>query len=175
MSFDDLLSSEIDTKLGWLPDFDSYWRVPPAVDGKPRQGDSYRWDSRESGPPPIMEDGVVPPVRGAKDRPLGYPPLPDVLCQQLLLYLGFVLFFGSALSLIGYAEYNNYNGAIFTIRARGLNSLMSSTSQVFGSVFLGCFILDRKRVRRRVRAFYGWVLVFLMVLAVHIWAYFYQK
>lgn len=72
-------------------------------------------------------------------------------------------------------EYNNYNGAIFTIRARGLNSLMSSTSQVFGSVFLGCFILDRKRVRRRVRAFYGWILVFLMVLAVHIWAYFYQK
>ncbi|KAG1890072.1 MFS general substrate transporter [Suillus subluteus] len=72
-------------------------------------------------------------------------------------------------------EFNNYNGAIFTIRARGLNSLMSFASQVFGSVFLGCFILDQKRVRRRVRAFYGWILVFLMVLAAHAWAYFYQK
>ncbi|KAG2043284.1 MFS general substrate transporter [Suillus americanus] len=72
-------------------------------------------------------------------------------------------------------EYNNYNGAIFTIRARGLNSLMSYTSQVFGSVFLGYFILDQKRVRRRVRAYYGWILVFLMVLAAHAWAYFYQR
>ncbi|KAG1812149.1 major facilitator superfamily domain-containing protein [Suillus subaureus] len=72
-------------------------------------------------------------------------------------------------------EYNDYNGAIFTIRARGLNSLMSYTSQIFGSVFLGYFILDQKRVRRRVRAFYGWILVFLVVLAAHVWAYFYQK
>ncbi|KAG2341025.1 hypothetical protein BDR05DRAFT_977055 [Suillus weaverae] len=72
-------------------------------------------------------------------------------------------------------EYNNYNGAIFTIRARSLNSLMSYTSQVFGSVFLGYFILDLKRVRRRVRAFYGWILVFLMAFAAHVWAYFYQR
>lgn len=72
-------------------------------------------------------------------------------------------------------EYNNYNGAIFTIRARGLNSLMSYTSQVFGSVFLGYLILDQKRVRRRVRALYGWILVFLMAFIAHGWAYFYQK
>jgi hypothetical protein len=82
---------------------------------------------------------------------------------------------GSAWFLIGYAEYNNYNGAIFTIRARGLNSLMSYTSQVFGSVFLGYLILDQKRVRRRVRALYGWILVFLMAFIAHGWAYFYQK
>ncbi|KAG2081098.1 MFS general substrate transporter [Suillus discolor] len=72
-------------------------------------------------------------------------------------------------------EYNNYNGAIFTIRARALNSLMSYTSQVFGSIFLGYFILDQKRVRRRVRALYGWSLVFFVVFASHVWAYFYQK
>lgn len=72
-------------------------------------------------------------------------------------------------------EYNNYNGAIFTIRARALNSLMSYTSQVLGSIFLGYFILDQKRVRRRVRAFYGWILVFFVAFASHVWAYFYQK
>ncbi|KAG2363326.1 MFS general substrate transporter [Suillus spraguei] len=72
-------------------------------------------------------------------------------------------------------EYNNYNGAIFTIRARGLNSLLSYTSQIFGAVFLGYFILDQNRVRRRVRAFYGWILVFLVAFAAHTWAYFYQR
>lgn len=72
-------------------------------------------------------------------------------------------------------EYNNYNCAIFTIRARGLNSLMSYMSQIFGAVFLGHFILDQNRVRRRVRAFYGWIIVFLVTFAAHTWAYFYQR
>ncbi|KAG2135419.1 MFS general substrate transporter [Suillus clintonianus] len=72
-------------------------------------------------------------------------------------------------------EYNGYNGAIFTIRARGLNSLMTYTAQILGSVFLGYFILDQKMVSRRVRAFYGWILVFLVAFAAHVWAYFYQK
>ncbi|KAG2135417.1 MFS general substrate transporter [Suillus clintonianus] len=72
-------------------------------------------------------------------------------------------------------QYNDYNGAIFTIRARGLNNIMSWTAQIFGSIFIGCFVLDQKRVRRRVRAFYGWILVFLMIFVVHVWAFFYQK
>jgi hypothetical protein len=82
---------------------------------------------------------------------------------------------GSLWLLIFCAEFNDYNGAIFTIRARGLNNFMYWTSQIFGSIFIGYFVLDQKRVRRRVRAFYGWILVFLMVFIVHVWAYFYQK
>jgi hypothetical protein len=67
MSFDDLLSPEIDAKLGWLLDFDPHRRIPPTIDGKPRPGDSYGRDSCESGPLPVMEDGVVPSVRGTED------------------------------------------------------------------------------------------------------------
>ncbi|KAG1762774.1 MFS general substrate transporter [Suillus occidentalis] len=72
-------------------------------------------------------------------------------------------------------QFNDYNGAIFTIRARGLNNFMYWSSQIFGSIFIGYFVLDQKKVRRRVRAFYGWTLVFFMVFVVHVWAYFYQK
>ncbi|KAF8840593.1 MFS general substrate transporter [Paxillus ammoniavirescens] len=72
-------------------------------------------------------------------------------------------------------QFNDYNGAIFTIRARGLNNFVYWTSQIFGSLFIGYFILDRNQVRRRVRAFVGWALVFAMVFVVHIWAYFYQR
>ncbi|KAN0087960.1 Major facilitator superfamily domain containing protein [Tylopilus felleus] len=72
-------------------------------------------------------------------------------------------------------QFNDYNGAIFTIRARGLNNFVYWTSQIFGSLFIGYVILDQKLYRRRVRAFLGWVIVFAMVWVVHIWAYFYQK
>ncbi|KAF8133188.1 MFS general substrate transporter [Boletus edulis] len=72
-------------------------------------------------------------------------------------------------------QFNDYNAAIFTIRARGLNNLVYSTAQIFSSIFIGYVILDQKRYRRRVRAFIGWVLVFAMVFVVHIWAYFYQR
>ncbi|KAG6335975.1 hypothetical protein ID866_3128 [Astraeus odoratus] len=72
-------------------------------------------------------------------------------------------------------QFNDYNGAIFTIRARGLNNFVYWTSQILGSIFIGYIILDKKSLGRRVRAFAGWTIVFLMVFIVHIWAYFYQK
>ncbi|KAF9233366.1 MFS general substrate transporter [Melanogaster broomeanus] len=72
-------------------------------------------------------------------------------------------------------QFNDYNGAIFTTRARGLNNFVYWTSQIFGSVFIGFFVLDQKRLRRRVRAFAGWTVVLVMVFVVHIWAYFYQR
>jgi UDP-N-acetylmuramyl pentapeptide phosphotransferase/UDP-N-acetylglucosamine-1-phosphate transferase len=37
------------------------------------------------------------------------------------------------------------------------------------------YILDRKSVSRRVRAFGGWAILLVFVFFVHIWAYFYQK
>lgn len=72
-------------------------------------------------------------------------------------------------------QFNDYNGALFTIRARGLNNFVYWSAQIFGSVFIGYCILDKKRLRRRTRAFIGWVIVFSMVFVVHTWAYFYQK
>ncbi|KAI9464319.1 MFS general substrate transporter [Boletus coccyginus] len=72
-------------------------------------------------------------------------------------------------------QFNDYNGAIFTISARGLNNFTYWLAQIFGSLFIGYVILDQKRYRRRVRALAGWVLVFVMVFVVHTWAYFYQR
>ena len=72
------------------------------------------------------------------------------------------------------SEFNDYNGAIFNIQARSLNNLVYWLAQVVGSLFMG-FILDQKKFRRRMRAFSGWSLLFIMVWVVHIWAYFYQR
>ena len=35
-------------------------------------------------------------------------------------------------------------------------------------------LLDQSRLARRTRAFLGWIVLFIMVFVVHIWAYFYQ-
>jgi len=71
-------------------------------------------------------------------------------------------------------QFNDYNGAVFNIRTRGLNNLVYWLSQIVGSVAIG-FLLDQHGLRRRVRAFAGWSIVFCMVFIVHIWAYFYQR
>ncbi|KAF5377201.1 hypothetical protein D9615_006472 [Tricholomella constricta] len=71
-------------------------------------------------------------------------------------------------------QFNDYNGAIFNIRARALNNLVYWISQIFGSLAIGA-LLDQKRLTRRVRAFSGWTVLFLFVFLVHIWGYFYQK
>ncbi|KIN97720.1 hypothetical protein M404DRAFT_888190 [Pisolithus tinctorius Marx 270] len=72
-------------------------------------------------------------------------------------------------------QFNDYNGTIFTIRARGLNNFVYWSAQIFGSVFIGHCVLDKKRLQRRTRAFLGWVIVFPLVFVVNIWSYFYQK
>ncbi|CAE6438149.1 unnamed protein product [Rhizoctonia solani] len=71
-------------------------------------------------------------------------------------------------------QFNDYNGALFNIRTRALNSLVYWISQIFGSVLIG-LLLDSGRIGRRLRAFLGWGLLFAMVFAVHIWGYFYQR
>ena len=71
-------------------------------------------------------------------------------------------------------EFNDFNGAIFNIRARSLNNVVYWTSQIIGSILIG-FLLDQKKLGRRLRAFSGWGVLFAMVWVVHIWAYFYQK
>ncbi|EJD04494.1 MFS general substrate transporter [Fomitiporia mediterranea MF3/22] len=71
-------------------------------------------------------------------------------------------------------QFNDYNGTLFNIRTRSLNSFVYWTSQIFGSLAIG-LILDNKRLTRRARAFTGWTILFGMVFVVHIWAYFYQR
>ncbi|GAB1523882.1 hypothetical protein RhiTH_007033 [Rhizoctonia solani] len=71
-------------------------------------------------------------------------------------------------------QFNDYNGALFNIRTRALNSLVYWISQIFGSVAIG-LLLDSGRLGRRLRAFLGWALLFAMVFGVHIWGYFYQR
>ncbi|THH18809.1 hypothetical protein EW146_g2221 [Bondarzewia mesenterica] len=71
-------------------------------------------------------------------------------------------------------QFNDYNGALFNIRARSLNNLVYWLSQIVGSISIGLF-LDRRRLTRRFRAFAGWVVLLCMVFIIHIWAYFYQR
>ncbi|KAJ7755618.1 MFS general substrate transporter [Mycena maculata] len=71
-------------------------------------------------------------------------------------------------------QFNEFNGALFNIRTRSLNSMIYWSSQIVGSLFMAV-VLDMKSVSRRTRAFIGWGLVFIMVFVVHIWGYEYQK
>ncbi|KAJ7067991.1 major facilitator superfamily domain-containing protein [Mycena amicta] len=71
-------------------------------------------------------------------------------------------------------QFNDYNGALFNIRTRSLNSMIYWSAQVVGSLIMA-LILDRKNLTRRTRAFIGWGVVFVMVFVVHGWAYHYQK
>ncbi|KIY61774.1 MFS general substrate transporter [Cylindrobasidium torrendii FP15055 ss-10] len=71
-------------------------------------------------------------------------------------------------------QFSGFNSAIFDIRARSLNNLLYWISQIVGSVLTG-LLLDTPRLSRRTRAYAGWASLFLMVFAVHIWGYFYQR
>ncbi|KAJ6472645.1 MFS general substrate transporter [Mycena vulgaris] len=71
-------------------------------------------------------------------------------------------------------QFNEYNGALFNIRTRALNSMLYWSAEMVGSLIMAV-VLDKKNVRRRVRAFTGWGIVFVMVFVVHIWGYEYQK
>jgi hypothetical protein len=86
--------------------------------------------------------------------------------------------FTQPLNLIGVylcsAEFNEYNDALFNIRARSLNNLVYWLSQIVGSVAIG-FLLDQRAISRRIRAFSGWTVLLAMVFIVHIWAFFYQR
>ncbi|KIJ70444.1 hypothetical protein HYDPIDRAFT_105168 [Hydnomerulius pinastri MD-312] len=72
-------------------------------------------------------------------------------------------------------QQNDYNAALFNIRTRSLNAFLYWTAQIFGSVFIGYFVLDQTKLRRRTRAYLGWAILVAMVFIVHIWAYFYQR
>jgi hypothetical protein len=127
-----------------------------------------------------MESGNLRTVVDTQNRPKDYSSLPDVPGFQLVLHMASVLSFFSArlFNLIGvnlrFAEFNEYNDALFNIRARSLNNLVYWLCQIVGSISIG-FLLDQRAISRRVRAFSGWTVLLVMVFIVHIWAFFYQK
>jgi MFS family permease len=71
-------------------------------------------------------------------------------------------------------QFNDFNGALFTIRGRSLNSMLYWMAQIFGAIGMS-FILDSKRYRRRTRAFGGVAALMIMIFVTHIWAFFYQR
>lgn len=71
-------------------------------------------------------------------------------------------------------QFNVYNFYLFDVKARSLNNLVYWIAQILGSIMMA-FVLDQKKIRRRVRAFIGYGALFAVVWAFHIWAYFYQK
>ncbi|KAG6329845.1 hypothetical protein ID866_9246 [Astraeus odoratus] len=72
-------------------------------------------------------------------------------------------------------QFNDYNQALFDIRARSLNNFVYWLSQIVGSLAIGNLVLDQVKFSRRCRAFAGWTILFIMVFVVNIWGYFYQK
>ena len=129
-----------------------------------------------------MESRNLRTVVDSQDRPKDYSSFPDVPGFQLVLHMASVLYlfiFSSRLfNLIETnprsAEFNEYNDALFNIRARSLNNLVYWLSQIVGSISIG-ILLDQRAVSRRIRAFSGWAVLLVMVFIVHIWAFFYQK
>ncbi|KAG6874148.1 hypothetical protein C0995_005566 [Termitomyces sp. Mi166 len=73
-----------------------------------------------------------------------------------------------------FGKFNEFNNALFNIRARSLNNLVYWLAQIIGSISIG-FLLDQQTISRRTRAFSGWTILLVMVFVVHTWAYFYQK
>ena len=125
-----------------------------------------------------MESGNLRTVVDSQNRPKDYPSFPNVPGFQLVLHMASVLSFlcTQRAYLIGVrsAEFNEYNDALFNIRARSLNNLVYWLSQIVGSISIG-FLLDQQTISRRVRAFSGWTVLLAMVFIVHIWGFFYQK
>ncbi|KAF7313553.1 hypothetical protein HMN09_00511400 [Mycena chlorophos] len=71
-------------------------------------------------------------------------------------------------------QFNDFNGALFDIRTRSLNSMVYWSAQVVGSLIMA-LVLDRKSLSRRTRAFIGWFIVLVMVFVVHGWALHYVR
>ncbi|KAF8898328.1 hypothetical protein BD779DRAFT_1666199 [Infundibulicybe gibba] len=91
------------------------------------KNDSNGWDQGNDIATSLLEDRTLWPLGCAQDRPNDRAPFSYVLCLQLVYYLAI----------------NEYNGAIFNIRARSLNNLVYWIAQIIGSVTIG-ILLDHQ-------------------------------
>lgn len=71
-------------------------------------------------------------------------------------------------------QFNDYNGALFTLRTRSLNNMLYWLAQMVGSVAIGQ-VLDSKRMSRKSRAWVGWSTVFVIMWAVWAGSYHVQR
>lgn len=62
-------------------------------------------------------------------------------------------------------QFNDYNGALFTLRTRALNNMLYWFFQIFGAMVFGIAI-DSSRFRRRVRGWAGLGVVTMLSMAV---------
>ncbi|KAF9219175.1 MFS general substrate transporter [Gyrodon lividus] len=121
----------------------------------------------------IRDDGTkVTPIRHPSWKTAFFSLFIALKADPYIVFL-FPMFFAS--NYFYTWQFNDYNGALFNIRARSLNNFVYWTSQIFGSFGIGFLVLDSPCFRRRTRAFLGCGLVLVLVFIVHIWAYSYQK
>ncbi|KZT28006.1 MFS general substrate transporter [Neolentinus lepideus HHB14362 ss-1] len=98
--------------------------------------------------------------------------LVTTLLTDPMIVLLFPMFFASNWYFTW--QFNDYNAALFNVRARSLNNLLYWISTIMGSTIIG-FVLDMPHRSRRFRAFSGWILVISVTFIVHAWAFIYQR
>lgn len=94
--------------------------------------------------------------------------------REVLSRNWWIIFFAPmcwAVNFFGVYQNNDFNGVVFTVRARSLNALLSGVTQIFAPWILH-FFTDRLPMKRRKRAFWALVYVFIFINAIWIGGYF---
>ncbi|OAL39951.1 hypothetical protein AYO20_00864 [Fonsecaea nubica] len=79
-----------------------------------------------------------------------------------------------AVNFFGVYQNNDFNGVVFTVRGRALNTFLSGVAQVFAP-WITYLFTDRLPMARRKRAFWSLVYVFIIINAIWIGGYFGMK
>ncbi|CAD6892299.1 unnamed protein product [Tilletia controversa] len=111
----------------------------------------------------VRNDGsrvMVPPQASWKHEIQG---LFTILRTDPWIILLFPMFFAS--NFFYTWQFNSFNGSLFTLRTRALNSMLYWLAQMVGAFLLG-ILLDSTRLSRRRRACIGWAVCFGLVWAV---------
>ncbi|BGP27479.1 major Facilitator Superfamily protein [Rhodotorula toruloides] len=120
----------------------------------------------------VRSDGtrVIPPVHPTwKKEVVG---MWQLMRKEVILIFLLPLFFSSN---FGYTwQQNSFNGALFTLRTRSLNSFLFWSCQMVGAGIFG-ILIDLKRFRRKSRARVALVVLLAFHCAVWGSGYYYQK
>lgn len=97
----------------------------------------------------IVHPGIVKDIKG----------LWACMIEDPWILMLFPLFFSS--NWFYTYQFNDYNAALFTIRARALNNLLYWLMQIIAAASIGR-ALDTTRFSRKIRAYGGWSFVFIL-------------
>lgn len=118
----------------------------------------------------LLSNDKVYKSDGTKVIAKQYPRLQDelrgllhILIHEPKIYFMFPMF--AASNWFYTYQFNDFNAARFNIRTRSLNSLLYWFSQMIGAILIG-LVLDWTRFRRSTRARIGWVIVFVIGMAI---------